>query len=212
MSDVEFGLMLVAALDAIHASEPDGHEWSSRVLHDDSTLCLDNHGRDWILVLRRHLPDERVAASETPKAKKQRLQNEMVAVSEKSEASQKSVEKGSAMTKTLVLSAFFKGAMSHRDFCFMLGDAIDAISSGEHHAREWKSHPCNNGDVFSLGDLGVNWLLELGPEAKGNKMKGCAGKSNASGNSWDAQAGNWQRWKQGDAKGGEAHGRGTGKL
>ena len=84
MSDVEFGLMLVAALDAIHASEPDGHEWSSRVLHDDSTLCLDNHGRDWILVLRRHLPDERVAASETPKAKKQRLHNEMVAASETS--------------------------------------------------------------------------------------------------------------------------------
>ena len=37
-----------------------------------------------------------VAASETPKAKKQRLQNEMVTVSEKSEASGKSVEKGSA--------------------------------------------------------------------------------------------------------------------
>ena len=138
MSDVEFGLMLVAALDAIHASEPDGHEWSSRVLHDDSTLCLDNHGRDWILVLRRHLPDERVAASETPKAKKQRLQNELVAVSEKTEASQKSVEKGSAMTKNMVVN-----------FCFMIGDAIDAISSGDNTAREWTSHPCYNGDVFS---------------------------------------------------------------
>ena len=44
MADVEFGLMLVAALDAIHASVLDGHEWSSRVLHDDSTLCLGNHG------------------------------------------------------------------------------------------------------------------------------------------------------------------------
>ena len=153
-----------------------------------------------------------VAASETPKAKKQRLQNEMVAVSVKSEASEKSVENGSAMTKTLVVSAFFKGALSHRDFCFMLGDAIDAISSGEHNAREWTSHPCYNGDVFSLGYLGVTWLLELGPEAKGNKMKGCAGKSNASVNSWGAQASNWQRWKHVDAKGGEAHGKGTGKI
>ena len=124
----------------------------------------------------------------------------------------KSVEKGSTMTNNLVVSAFFKGALSHRDFCFMLGDATDAISSGEHNARAWTSRPCSNGDVFSLGYLGVTWLLELGPEAKGNKMKGCAGKSNASVNSWGAQASNWQRWKQGDAKGGEAHGRGTGKL
>ena len=137
----------------------------------------------------------------------------MVAVSEKSEASVKTVEKGSAMTKTLVVSAFFKRALiSHQDFCFMLGDAIDAISSGEHRALAWKSHPCNDGDVFTLGEIGDKWLLELGPEGKGNQIKGCAGKSNTSGNSWDAQAGNWQRWKQGDAKGGEAHGRGTGKL
>ena len=219
MSDIEFGLMLVAALDAIHASERDGHEWSSRVLHDDSTLCLDNHGGDWILVCNKPkaqklcLPDGMVAASEAPKAKKQRLQNEMVAVSEKSEASVKTVEKGSAMTKTLVVSAFFKRALiSHQDFCFMLGDAIDAISSGEHRALAWKSHPCNDGDVFSLDKMGDKWLLELGPEGKGNQIKGCAGKSNTSGNSWDAQAGNWQRWNQGDAKGGEAHGKGTGKL
>ena len=133
MSDVEFGLMLVAALDAIHAGELDGHEWSSRVLHNSSTLCLDNHGCEWILVWNKPkaqklcLPDGMLAASETPKAKKPRLQNEMVAVSEKSEASGKSVEKGSAMTKQVVVDAFFKGALSHRDFCFMLGDAIDAI-------------------------------------------------------------------------------------
>ena len=94
----------------------------------------------------------------------------------------------------------------------MLGDAIDAISSGDNNAREWTSHPCNTGDVFSLGEIGEKWLLELGPEGKGNQIKGCAaGKSNTSGNSWDAQAGNWQRWKQGDAKGGEADGN-TGKL
>ena len=136
-----------------------------------------------------------VAASETPKAKKQRIQNQMV-----------------AMTKKIGGGRFFKGALSHRDFCFMLGDAIDAISSGEHNAREWTSHPCDNGDVFSLGYLGVTWLLELGPEAKGNKMKGCAGKSNASVNSWGAQASNWQRWKHVDAKGGEAHVKGTGKI
>ena len=185
------------------------------MLHNNSTLCLDNHGCEWILVCNKPkaqnlcLRDGMVAASETPKAKKQRLQNEMVAVSEKSETS---VEKGSAMTNKLVVDVFFQGALSHRDFCFMLGDAIDAISSGDNNAREWTSHPCYNGAMFSLGDLGVTWLLELGPEAKGQKMKGCAGKSNASGNAWGAPASNWQRWKQGDAKGGEAHGRGTGKL
>ena len=37
----------------------------------------------------------------------------MVAVSEKSEASVKSVEKGSTMTKQIVVNAFFKGALSH---------------------------------------------------------------------------------------------------
>ena len=129
------------------------------------------------------------------------LHDEMVAVSEKSEASEKSVEKGSTMTKNLVV-----------DFCFMIGDAIDAISSGDNRAREWTSHACYNGDVFSLGYLGVTWRLELGPEAKGNKMKGCAGKSNASVNFWGAQASNWQRWKHVDAKGGEADGKGTGKI
>ena len=72
-------------------------------------------------------------------------------MSEKSEASEKSAEKGSAMTKNMVV-----------DFCFMIGDAIDAISSGDNRAREWKSHPCYNGDVFSLGYLGVTWRTIAG--------------------------------------------------
>ena len=93
------------------------------------------------------LPDE------TPKAKKQRLPDEMVAVSEKTEASEKSVEKGSAMTKVLMMDACFKRAMSHTDVCARIGDAIDAISHGENYARESTSHPCYNGDVFSLGCL-----------------------------------------------------------
>ena len=117
----------------------------------------------------------------------------MVAVSEKTEASEKSVEKGSAMTKVLVMDACFKRAMSHTDFCAMIGDAIDATSHGENYAREWTSHPCYNGDVFFLGCLNGDWLLELGPEAKGqgNKMQGCAGSQG--GNSWGAKASNWQR-------------------
>ena len=49
-------------------------------------------------------------------AKKQGLHNEMVAASEKSEASEaseKSVEKGEVMTKSFVVNAWFKRAMSH---------------------------------------------------------------------------------------------------
>ena len=73
MEDAEFGLMLAAALDAIHASVLDCHEWSSRVLSNGNFLCLDNHGDEWIFVW--HFPN----------AKKQRLHDEMVATYEKSE-------------------------------------------------------------------------------------------------------------------------------
>ena len=57
----------------------------------------------------------------------------MVAVSEKSEASEKSAEKGSAVTS----------------------------AGGDNRAREWTSHACYNGDVFSLGYLGVPWRIVL---------------------------------------------------
>ena len=99
MADVEFGLMLVTALDAVHAGELDGHKWSSRVLHDDSTLCLGNHGCEWTLILDLPKAQKLCLPDETPKAKKQSLPDEMVAVSEETEALGKSVEKGSAMTK-----------------------------------------------------------------------------------------------------------------
>ena len=72
-------------------------------------------------------------------------------MSEKSEASEKSAEKGRAMTKNLMV-----------DFCFMIGDAIDAIPSGDNRAREWTSHACYNGDVFSLGYLSVTWRTIAG--------------------------------------------------
>ena len=75
----------------------------------------------------------------------------MVAVSEKSEASEKSAETGSAVTKNLMV-----------DFCLMIGDAIDAISSGDNPACEWTSHACYNGDVFSLGYLCVTWRTIAG--------------------------------------------------
>ena len=51
---------------------------------------------------------EAMPPDETPKAKKQRLPDEMGAVSEETEAPGKSVEKGSAMTKVLALEAFFQ--------------------------------------------------------------------------------------------------------
>ena len=61
MEDAEFGLMLAAALDAIHASE---HDWSSRLLHNGNFLALDNDGGfEWTLVL------------DSPKAKKRRRCN-----------------------------------------------------------------------------------------------------------------------------------------
>ena len=65
-------------------------------------------------------------------------------MSEKSEASEKSAEKGSAVAKNLI------------------GDAIDPMSSGDNRAREWTSHACYNGDVFSLGYLGVTWRTIAG--------------------------------------------------
>ena len=55
MEDAEFGLMLAAALDAIHASVLDGLEWSSRVLSNDHFLCLDHHGGEWTFVW--HVPN-----------------------------------------------------------------------------------------------------------------------------------------------------------
>ena len=81
MEDAEFGLMLAAALDAIHAGELDGHEWSSLVLHDDSTLCLGNHGDEWTLILNLPRTTRKLCLpDEPPQAKKQRLPDEMVAV------------------------------------------------------------------------------------------------------------------------------------
>ena len=50
MEDAEFGLMLAAALDAIHASELDGHEWPSCVLRNGNFLFLDNDGGEWTFV------------------------------------------------------------------------------------------------------------------------------------------------------------------
>ena len=194
MEDAEFGLMLAAALDAIHASVLDGFEWSSRLLSNDHFLCLDNHGGEWTFVWH------------APNAKKQRLHNEVVATSEKSEvassemteasekceASLKSVDKGQVMSKSLVVSAWFNSAMSHADFCTMLGDAVNAVSAGEHQACAWISHPSCNGDVFSLFRSGVLWYLELGPQAKGNRMKG--GVSGSSSQPWKPQEGQgpWQ--------------------
>jgi len=194
MEDAEFGLMLAAALDAIHASVMDGLEWSSRVLSNDNFLCLDNNGGEWTFVWH------------VPHAKKQRLHNDVVATSEKSEvassemteasekceASLKSVDKGQVMSKSLVVNAWFKSAMSHTDFCMMIGDAVNAISASENHAREWISHPSYNGDVFSLFRSGVLWYLELGPQAKGNRMKG--GVSGTSSQPWKQREGQgpWQ--------------------
>ena len=131
MEDAEFGLMLAAAQDAIHASELDGHGWSSRMLSNGNSFCLDTHGGEW--TFGWHLQN----------AKKQRLQNEMVETSEKSEiaspemseasekceATLKSVDKGHVMSKSLVVNAWFKSAMSHTDFCMMIGDAINAVSA-----------------------------------------------------------------------------------
>ena len=46
MEDAEFGLMLAAALDAIHACELAGDEWRSRLLDNGNILALDNDGCD----------------------------------------------------------------------------------------------------------------------------------------------------------------------
>ena len=113
----------------------------------------------------------------------------MTEASEKCDSSLKSVDKGQVMSKSLVVNACFKSAMSHTDFCMMIGDAVNAVSAGENHARAWLSHPSYNGDVLSLFRSGVIWYLELGPQANDNRMKG--GVSGSS----------WQPWKQREGQG-----------
>ena len=95
MEDAEFGLMVAAALDAIHEGELNGHEWRSRLLDNCNALALDNNGDEWTFIW--HLPkacaerlrDEMDAAFET-KAKKRRIDKKVVATPGKSEVSEKS--------------------------------------------------------------------------------------------------------------------------
>ena len=211
MEDAEFGLMVAAALDAIHEGELNGHEWRSRLLDNCNALALDNNGCDWTFIWHlpkacaRRLRDEMDAAFET-KAKKQRIDKQMVATPEKSEvseksqasdafeesaqegraapeksgaseaseASDKSVETGYVIKNHLAVNPSCKRAMNHTDFCMMLGRAINAISAGENHALQWV-HCCPHG-VFRMHCRDEVWYLELGPDAKGVKMKGGAGR------------------------------------
>ena len=78
MEDAEFGLMLAAALDAIHAGELDGHEWRSRLLDNCNIIALDNTGCEWTFIWH------------FPKSCEQRLRDEMDAAPEKSAASKES--------------------------------------------------------------------------------------------------------------------------
>ena len=94
--------------------------------------------------------------------------------SEASEASEKSVETGYVIRNHLAVNPFYKSAMNHTDFCMMLGRAINAIFAGENHALQWIHH-CSIG-FFSMHCLDEVWYLELGPQAKGNKMKGGASR------------------------------------
>ena len=50
MEDAKFGLMLAAALDAIHAGELVGHEWRSRLLDNGNILALVNNGCEWTFI------------------------------------------------------------------------------------------------------------------------------------------------------------------
>ena len=121
MEDAEFGLMLAAALDAIHAGED---EWSSHLLHNGNILALDNDGGfEWTLVLdspkakKRRRCNATAAVSETPKAKKQRIDTKVVAAPEKCEKSgasdesqasdefEESAQKGCVMTRLLGVTA-----------------------------------------------------------------------------------------------------------
>ena len=96
MGDHKFGLMLAAALDAIHAGERDGKVWRSCLLADGCFLVLDNNGGDWTFIwhvphaCKEHLHDEMAAPSETPKASQQSIQKKRVAGPEKYEVPEKS--------------------------------------------------------------------------------------------------------------------------
>ena len=92
VGDAEFGLILVAAMDAIQAGVREGHEWHSDVLPNGNILCLDKEGGEWTLdweppkAKKQRLHNEMVVASETSRAKKTRLHDEVVSASETSKA------------------------------------------------------------------------------------------------------------------------------
>ena len=92
VGDAEFGLILVAAMDAIQAGVREGHEWHSDVLPNGNILCLHKDFGEWTLdweppkAKKQRLHNEMVAASETSRAKKPRLQDEVVSASETSKA------------------------------------------------------------------------------------------------------------------------------
>ena len=75
----------------------------------------------------------------------------------------------------------------------------------------------SNGNVFSMHCLDAVWYLELGPQAKGNKMKGGAGRGRMgkSQKQWVETVQAWARcqrsrkpWTQGEAKGSHAGSKG----
>ena len=197
VGDAEFGLILVAAMDAIQAGVRQGHEWHSDVLPNGNILCLHKDFGEWTLdweppkAKKQRLHNEMVAASETSRAKKPRLHDEMVAATEKSEASEtseesedceatdafeESAQKGRLTTRLLAVNTALREQTSYVEFCTAIFEAIDAISTSERCARQWTSIPTFFGDVFTLFGSGVTWYMEVGPPPKGYN-RGFAGCS-----------------------------------
>ena len=129
--------------------------------------------------------------------------------SEASEASEKSVKKGYVIRNPLTVNSYLKYAMSHTDFCMMLGDAINAIFAGESHALQWVSHPSYHGEVFSMFRHDSGWYLQLGPKATRPHTAGSRGsRGKVSEKPWVPKASNRKPWMQREAKGSHADGKG----
>ena len=206
MEDAEFGLMVAAALDAIHEGELNGHEWRSRLLDNCNALALDNNGCDWTFIWHlpkacaRRLRDEMDAAFET-KAKKQRIDKKMVATPEKSEVSEKSQasdafeesaqegraapEKSGASEASEASDKFVAPGYLAVDPCFKRAmnhtDFCMMLGRAINAISAGENHALHwihhfANGVFSMDCIDEVWYLELAPPTKGNTVNGGAGR------------------------------------
>ena len=129
--------------------------------------------------------------------------------SEAFEAPEKSVKKGCVIRNPLTVNPYLKYAMSHTDFCMMLGDAINAIFAGESHALQWVSHPSYHGEAFSMFCHDSGWYLQLGPKPRARtQLEAVEAGARCQRSRGFPRLAAGSRGRRGEAKGSQAGGKG----